>query len=290
MAASRGPAGYHSAHETMIRSHRRMLRVLLGALGMASLACATPILPVPVQVDSGLDPRTDTFAYANQLRWQYDLGEEPPHYRAASSGVTGGAGAGFAHRCALMVRIVRQFYYGARFDPSLPRASDERVETLIDQVLATGRRRESPLDDLVVIPGFANLHELSLAYGPALKTRSGGGWRTWLQRGNWRMVFPFSRSQQRRTAESLVASLDRGHPPIVHVMNFPNVNLNHTMLLYRGESDAREIRFYAYDPNVLGAETILRYDREQASFVMPETPYFAGGPVKGYEVYDGALY
>ena len=267
-----------------------MLLALLGALALGGLACTTTVMRVPARVDSGLDPTADTFAYANQLRWTYDFGEGQDSPRPASSGVTGGEVPDFAHRCAVMVRVVRQFHYGARFAPSLPRASDDEVEKLLDRVLATDRRRESPVDDPVVIPGFANLREFSLAYGPELQERSGGGWRTWLQRGNWRMIFPFPPKHQRRTAESLIASLSRGHPPIVHVMNFPHVNLNHTMLIYRGESDAEEIRLYAYDPNEPESETILRYDRRRASFRMPETPYFAGGTVKAYEVYDGVLY
>lgn len=274
----------------MTRSPQRRLRILLGALGLASLACTTTVMPVPARVDTGLDPRADTFAYANQLLWEYDVGHRGDPSRAASSGVTGGEVQGFAHRCAVMVRIVRQFYYGARFDPSLPRASDEALEELLDRVLATDRRRTTPVDDPIVIPGFANLREFSIAYGPELKRRSGGGWRTWFQRGNWRMIFPFSPEQQRRTAEDLMSSLAGGHPPIVHLMNFPDVNLNHTMLLYRGDSDAREIRFYAYDPNVPEVMTVLRYDRERATFRMPQTPYFPGGPVKAYEVYDGVLY
>jgi hypothetical protein len=259
-------------------------------LALGSLACTTTAMRVPAHVTSGLDPRADTFAYANQLRWQYDIGERKETPRPASSGVTGGQDTDFAHRCAVMVRVVRQFHYAARFDPTLPRVTDAKHKQLLSRVIATDRRRESPVDERVVIPGFANLRELSLAYGPELQEISGGGWRTWLQRGNWRMIFPFTPDHQRRSAESLIASLARGHPPIVHVMNFPQVDLNHTMLIYRGESDAEEIRLYAYDPNDPETETILRYDRRHATFRMPQKPYFAGGTVKAYEVYDGLLY
>jgi hypothetical protein len=291
--------GPHPMDPSPWRRNRARLRaaalavLAVAFLGLAGLGCASSgrtVTPVPARVDSGLDRRADTLAYANQLRWEYDVDVAARPDRSAASGATGGEENRFHHRCALMARIVRQFHYGARFEPALPRPSDAELRALLARVLETDRRRESPLAEPVVIPGFANLRELSLAYGPELKEASGGGWRTWLQRGNWRMVFPFTPAQQRRTAESLVASLSRGHPPIVHVMNFPQVDLNHTLLLYRAESERGEIRFHAYDPNAPEAATVLRYDRTGARFLMPETPYFAGGPVKTYEVYDGLFF
>ena len=258
-------------------------------LVLALAACATPHVPVPATLDSGLDPTADTFAYANELYWDYDTGVSPTP-RAASSGARGADAEVFGQRCALMARAVRQFFYGARFDPELPRVSDQRYRELVKQVLATDPRRETPLDDPAVFPGFANLQEFSAHREELLKEKTGGRWRSYLQRGNWRMITPFSPRHQQRTTESLLRSLADGHPPIIHALNFPDITVNHALLVHRAEATATEVRFFSYDPNQPRRDVMLRYDREQATFFMQPTAYFVGGSVKVYEIYDGRLY
>lgn len=264
---------------------RALARASLSALALASVACATPAMRVPARVDSGFDPDADVFAYDNQLYWDYRGG-----VATGEGSVADEPGPAFGQRCAVMARQARQFHYAARFDPSLPRVSDEAYRELASRVLASDFRRESPLDDPVVIPGFANLREFSREHERLLKELTGGRWRTYLQRGNWRMIFPFSLRHQHRTAESLLRSLAEGHTPIVHVMNFPHIDVNHTTLLYRAEADVREIRFVGYDPNAPQRPLALRYDRESARFFLAPTHYFPGGPVVAYEVYHGWLY
>jgi hypothetical protein len=142
----------------------------------------------------------------------------------------------------------------------------------------------------VVIPGFANLREFSSHHEELLKNNTRGRWRSYLQRGNWRMIFPFSPEHQRTTAEALLASLAEGHPPIVHVLRFPRITINHTLLIHGARSTATEIHFFAYDPNQPDRTLLLHYDREQATFLFPRTRYFLGGRVSAYEIYDGFLY
>jgi hypothetical protein len=258
-------------------------------LAAASFGCATPHVPVPARVESGLDPATDTFAYPNELLWEYEAGGYVPS-RAVRSGVRGADPELFAQRCMLMTRSVRQFYHGARFDPSLPHGSEEHYRELVRRILTSDPRRESRAEDPVVIPGFANLHEFSTRHEELLKNNTGGPWRSYVQRGNWRMIFPFSAGHQRTTAKSLLASLAEGHPPIVHVLKFPRITINHALLLHGARSTATEVRFFAYDPNQPDHTLVLRYDREQASFLFPRTRYFQGGRVSVYEIYDGLLY
>ena len=141
-----------------------------------------------------------------------------------------------------------------------------------------------------MIPGFASLREFSAEHGDLIRERTSGRWRSYVQRGNWRMIFPFGRRHQRREAASLAASIARGEPPIVHVVNFPVISVNHVLLLHRVSASATELRFGTYDPNAPDERVELRYDRERASFELPPTSYFAGGDVKVYEIYDGLLY
>jgi hypothetical protein len=263
--------------------------LLLATLAVASFGCATPHVPVPARVESGFDPTTDSLAYPNELLWEYEAGAYVPS-RPARSGARGGSPGLFAQRCTFMIRSVRQFYHGARFDPSLPRGSEEHYRDLVRRVLSSDPRRESPVEDRVVIPGFASLREFSTRHEELLKNNTPGRWYAFLQRGNWRMIFPFGQGHQRATAESLLASLVEGHPPIVHVLRFPRITINHTLLIHGAESTATEVHFFAYDPNRPDRTLVLRYDREQASFLFPRTRYFLGGRVSVYEIYDGLLY
>jgi hypothetical protein len=258
-------------------------------LAVASFACATPHVPVPARLESGFDPATDALAYPNELIWEYETGVSVPS-RVATSGVRGEDPEIFGQRCGFMTRFVRQFYHGARFVPSLPRVSEDRYRELVRRVQASDPRRESPVQDPVIIPGFANLREFSARYEVLLKKRTRNRWRSYLQRGNWRMIFPFGPEHQRKTAESLLVSLAEGHPPIVHVVNFPRIDINHALLLHGATSTVEEIRFFAYDPNQPDRTPVLRYDRAQASFFFPRTHYFPGGRVRAYEIYDGFLY
>lgn len=263
--------------------------LFLATLAVVSLGCTTPHVPIPDRVDSGLNPVADTLAYPNELLWEYE-GEGLVSSRPARSGMRGADPERFAQRCMFMTRSVRQFYHAARFDPSMPRVSEEDYRELVRRVLASDPRRERPAEDPVVIPGFANLREFSSHHEELLKKNTEGRWRSYLQRGNWRMIFPFSAKHQRTTAESLLASLAEGHPPIVHVLRFPRITINHMLLIHSARSTATEVRFSAYDPNQPDHTLVLHYDREQAAFLFPRTRYFLGGRVSVYEIYDGFFY
>ena len=81
----------------------------------------------------------DTFAFANELVWEYRCdpatqkmisrrNEPPPTY---------------AHRCFVMVRSARQFFYHARFEPA-PVADEQTYRRLIREVVSRSPRRPAP--------------------------------------------------------------------------------------------------------------------------------------------------
>jgi hypothetical protein len=194
----------------------------------------------------------------------------------------------FTLRCGAMARAARQFYSVARFDPSAPAADEATYEHLVRAVLGTDPR--DPPNQRVVIPGYRNLRDLSEARAPLLKALLAGPWETYLQRGNWRMIFPFGPEQQQQVARRLLDALARGWPPIVHVLRFPERSINHLVLVYDAEETPAEIRFRVYDPNDAERPLELVFDRGGRIFSYSETSFFPGGPVKAYEVYDGWLY
>ena len=141
-----------------------------------------------------------------------------------------------------------------------------------------------------MIPGFADLRSLSAAHPAMLQDALRGPWQSYLQRGNWRMIFPFTRDGQRDEAERWRDEVLRGELPIVHVLRYPELAVNHMLLVYGVEETPSELRFAAWDPNDAEAPLLLRYDRGARAFLYPRTIYFGGGVVKAYEVYDGPLY
>ena len=247
-------------------------------------ACSTP-------AGEGLAPRRfefsrDTLAFANELYWQYDF--------AADSGTTRVHArpepVEYGQRCISMVMAVRQFLLAARFEPASPRLSDAEYRARVRQVLATDPRAEGPSATPIPIPGFADLRSFSREHDALLKELAGGFLATYLQRGNWRLILPFLPSQQRATARELREQLEREQLPIVHVVNFPNIDINHALLLFEAEEVPSGVRFTAYDPNQPEHPVSLDFDRTESAFVFPRTPYFAGGRVKVYEIFRGLLY
>jgi hypothetical protein len=226
------------------------------------------------------DFQKDSFAYPNALVWDYHFDangkwvhqrhEPPPDY---------------THHCFVVARSARQFFENARFEPALPPASEATYRRLIRRVVSVDPSR--PLPDLkkVVIPGYANLRDFSAAQEKLLKAECGGAWQSYFQRGHWRMVFPFSRAHQERTAEQLLADLKENRPPVVHVVRFPQLTINHSVLLFDAKETNTQILFSVYDPNKPDSPKTLTYDRASRTFAFAGNDYWPGGRVDIYEIY-----
>ena len=104
------------------------------------------------------------------------------------------------------------------------------------------------------------------------------------------MVFPVWAGHQQRMVRQLQQGLVDHRNPIVHVFRFPNITINHGILLYEGQTSDRCIRFRAYDPNLPQHPTELIYERALKNFTYPRNFYFAGGAVKVVESFQGAMY
>ncbi|PYI79727.1 MAG: hypothetical protein DME26_22915 [Verrucomicrobia bacterium] len=142
----------------------------------------------------------------------------------------------------------------------------------------------------MVIPGFTDLNAFSLAQEQLLKDECGGAWQSYFQRGNWRMIVPFSRTHQARMAEQLVNSLKRNRPSVVHLARFPSLSINHAVVLFAATETGCEIHFAIYDPNDPEKPATLTYDRTARTFYFPANFYFAGGRVDVYEIYHAVNY
>jgi hypothetical protein len=223
---------------------------------------------------------TDTFAYANEVdetyaydaegRWRSRKVDPKPTY---------------ARYCFVVARSARQFFQHARFDPSLPKATDADYRKLTQCVVHTSPRKDLPESRRIVIPGYANLREFSRDKEQLLKDECGSFWQSYFQLGHWRMIFPFSRREREAMANRFVTGIQENRPPIVHVLRFPDLRINHAVVLYGIEETEAEIRFAAYDPNTPEHPSELRFDKRERIFEFPMNKDFPGGQVEAYEVY-----
>jgi hypothetical protein len=242
--------------------------------------------------DSTADPsrpfefHQDTFAYTNETVWEYVLDQETGRMHSQRRR----SAPSYSHHCFAVARAARQFWQHARFEPREPPVERADYQRLVRQVRARNPRVKAPPAERVVIPGYPNLREFSRAHEPLLKKETGGPWESYFQRGNWRMVFPFSRRHQERMAAQLTAALEEGRPAIVHLVRFPSLAVNHALLLYEAETRGGKVLFSAYDPNDSSRPITLEFDSSGRRFFLAESAYFPGGRVDVYEVYRGVWY
>lgn len=228
----------------------------------------------------------DTLSFANELVWRYAL--DPATGRMAVS--RNNPPPAYAHRCFVMVRTARQFFYHARFDASQPKAGAATSRKLVAEVVGRSPRRPCPEDQRVVIPGYDGLRAFSQGQQQLLKESCGAAWQSYVLRSHWRMVFPVPRRHQARMAGLLLGAVEAGRAPVVHLFRFPQLTINHGILLYGVRPTPEGLCFDAYDPNIPGAPAALHYQESDRTFRMPGNLYWGGGALNVIEVYRGWLY
>ena len=228
----------------------------------------------------------DTFAFANELIWQYRFDPVTKAMRVSRNHPP----PTYSHRCFMVVKSARQFLYHARFEPDLPIAEPAVYRRLIRQVLSRNPRRATAPSERIVIPGYDGLRALSLAHEPLLKAECGAPWQSYFLRSHWRMVFPIWPRHQEGIAQQLRQRVRQGSLPIVHLFRFPRITINHGLMLFGMLESELEIRFEAYDPNIPAHPAELVYDRDRRSFSFPPASYWPGGELSVTEIFRGGLY
>jgi hypothetical protein len=261
-------------------------RYLLLAIALVSLAggCATRCVR-----DANVRPFVfgrDTFSYRNDLVWEYVFDDAT----GKTSHRTREPKPDYTHHCFVVARSARQFFQFATFDASLPQADDTTYRKLINQVVA-----RDPMDcggkrERIVIPGFANLYEFSQREPKLLQEECGGAWRSYFQRGHWRIMWPFTRAGQEKEARILMDQIRNHRPPIVHLVRFPQLTINHAIVLFDAKEMEDAIEFSAYDPYEPNRSVPLTFDLRTRIFSFPRNPYYIGGEVNVYEVYRSWFY
>jgi hypothetical protein len=259
----------------------RLLPSLLALL--LTVGCATAQVPPPSQ---GFAFAQDTFAFANELLWEYHFDPETDK----ASHINRQPKPAYHHRCFVLARSARQFFECAHFDPHQPIATADTYRKLVRRAVSMNPAKRVPPDERVVIPGYANLYQFSLVQEEILKETCGPAWQSYVQRGHWRMILPFSRRHQENTARRLVQALQANQAPVVHLVAFPSLRINHALVLFAYENTAAGIAFSAYDPNAPERPTTLTFDQTERAFSFPRNLYYRGGRLNVYDVYRSWLY
>lgn len=228
----------------------------------------------------------DSFAFANELLWEYRF--DP------STGKTTftrrNPKPAYAHRCFVLTRAARQFLYHARFDPNQPAGADATYRRLVREIVSRNPRQPCEPNREIVIPGYTSLRQFSQAHERLLKSECGGAWRSYVLRSHWRMVFPILRRHQTRTAERLADAVRGGFSPIIHLVRFPKLSINHGMVVFGVTETADGFSFEAYDPNDPEKPTWLVFNADARNFLLPANRYWAGGRVDLIEIYRSWLF
>jgi hypothetical protein len=223
----------------------------------------------------------DTIAFPHELVWQY-------HFDPVTGAMTTfdtDPPPTYYHRCFVMVRSIRQFFDHARFAPEQPAAETEVYRRLIREVVSRNPRGVSAEAARVVVPGFEGLRSFSQSLEPLLKAELGGAWQSYFLRSHWRMVFPVHRWQQKRMAEKLKRSLPKRGLSLVHLFRFPNITINHGIVLYGLRESEQTMEFAAYDPNIPEHPVTLVYEHRRRVFTFAPCRYWGGGELNVVEIF-----
>ena len=223
----------------------------------------------------------DTFAFPHELAWQY-------HFDPVTGAMTtfrSNPPPTYYHRCFVMVRSTRQFFYHARFASEQPVAEPEVYRRLIREVVSRNPRRASAESERVVVPGYYGLRSFSRAHEPLLKAELGGPWRSYLLRSHWRMIFRVSGRFQEKMAEKLKQSLPKRGLTLVHLFRFPRITINHGIVLYGLTEPEQSMEFEAYDPNIPEHPVQLTYERKRRAFTFAPSKYWGGGELSVVEIF-----
>jgi len=250
----------------------------LSVFALVFLFFAGPLFAAAPASKTGFDPCRDGFAFANDTVREYgpdETGQIVSRRRDKKPE--------FAHSCFLLCRATMQFAKFARFAPEQPQISEREYERRIVALfrIPVWFSENRPK---IVIPGYRNLHEFSLAHKGLLEDRMGKWILSYFRVGNWRMALPFPRDGQALAARRLMLGLDCGKLQAVYLARFPH--MNHCVVLYDYRPlPGGDVKFLLYDPNYPNQPTWLRYHADARFFELEKRWYFNMGRVNLMRVY-----
>jgi hypothetical protein len=259
---------HHSASRSFVGCGVTTL-VLVLALSTTASAVVVTTAASGGSSPSGFTFALDSFAFPNEVRAR--------HF---------GADDLYANYCFVLARALRQFFAFARFDEAAPPLDHAGYVRRIRDVVARPPWKPAlPPPDRVVIPGYANLRELSRAEEAAVKEALGSRFWTMLHWTNWRVTFPVTRAHQERVARAAMTDIRAGRLPQLLVTNWPKIELNHTVVAYDFAETPSGVEFVVWDPNEPSAPGTLTFERGARRFWATRIYDTEPGPIRAFRMY-----
>jgi hypothetical protein len=251
---------------------------LLLCLTLALTGCAT---------GRHLEHATGRSAPAPVLRFGVDTFAFPNESRSKNVGKPDL----YANYCFVMARAITQFHHFARFAPDAPRLTAAEYTERVRQVTSRAPWHDPlPLEERVVIPGFASLYELSAAEEHAVKAGLPGRLWGWVHWTNWRVTFPVTGAGQERVVVETLAEIEAGRPVQLLVTNLPTVELNHTVIAYDYRVyEGRFLELRVYDPNDPAKPGYIAFDRAERRFFASDIFDTNPGDMRAFRMYYSPL-
>jgi hypothetical protein len=230
----------------------------------------------------------DTLAFANSTVFQYHEGVA----RLRRSSTEEEKTPRYTRRCFTMCRTVLQFQKVARFDRHGSPLNDKDLAERVRAITRHPAWRDAfPMKDRIVIPGYANLRQLSEKRGWVLQKNIGLGWPTYARIGNYRMFYNHSKRYQAKMHEQLNAALSRGELFVAYLSDFPTLHINHAIVVYarKSSSNKKGDRYNCYDPNHPDGPRELVWMTDEQVFNFEKDEEFVGGFARVYRVYGRPL-
>jgi len=196
----------------------------------------------------------------------------------------------YANYCFVLAKGVRQFFTFARFDPGAARLDRQGYVERVRRV-ASRPPWHAPLApaDRVVIPGYANLRELSRGEASAVKEGLGGRFWTFVHWTNWRVVFPMPRRHQAHVLEEIRGELAAGRLVQLLITNWPVPELNHTVVAFASRANGQGVELTIWDPNEPERAGTITFDAIHGEFWATRVYATRPGAIRVFRMYHSAL-
>jgi hypothetical protein len=229
----------------------------------------------------------DTPAFANSTVFEYHEGVARLRSSAEKEKIPR-----YTRRCFTMCRAVLQFQKFARFDRHGTPLDDKELAQRVRAITRHPAWHDPfPMKERIVMPGYANLRQLSEKRGWVLQKNIGLGWPTYTRVGNWRMFYNHGKKYQEKMHVQLNAALARGELFVAYLSDFPTLHINHAIMVYarKSSSNSKEDRYNSYDPNHPDGPRELVWLTDQQVFNFERDQEFVGGFARVYRVYNRPL-
>jgi hypothetical protein len=250
----------------------RAIGIVLGVLLVAGACASRSVSSLPSSTSAavpGFSFAIDTFDFRNDIRARNPDKDDL-----------------YANYCFVLARALRQFFSFASFDPSAPRLDSDGYVTRIREVVARPAWAPPlPPAERVVIPGYANLRDLSRSQEAAVKIALGGRFWTWVHWTNWRVVFPMTAEHQADVAREIMNEIAAGRLVQLLVTNWPKPELNHTLVAYEFREETSTVEFATWDPNEPEGPGQVTFDRRQSRFWATHVYATEPGVIRVFRMY-----